>query len=244
MLSPRRLTKVRSLTIWLFTPILLLCPAVKASQNPGPETITCKTPLIVSIESGDTETARHIIETGKNINDNSCGVTALTESIAHGDSALAEQLVLVGADSNESDIQHISPLMYAAFYCQYETASLLIEHKARINELDDDGESALMYASANCDDGNIVALLIRVGAKVNLKSKVDDTALTLAAMNGDEFGVKELVAAGANVEATNFEGETALSIAQGLRVGRKPAHDRICAFLIKIVDLLCAKGKE
>jgi ankyrin repeat protein len=71
---------------------------------------------------------------------------------------------------------------------------------------------------------------------VNLKSKIGETALTAAVMHGDEFAVKELIAAGADLNNKTKEGQTALIIARDLVVGRKPAHDRIYAFLRALTE--------
>ena len=64
------------------------------------------------------------------------------------------------------------------------------------------------------------------------RAKDGNTALISASFSGNEKGVRRLVAAGANLNATDDEGETALSIARDRKVGRKKAHDRIYAFLV------------
>ena len=55
-----------------------------------------------------------------------------------------------------------------------------------------------------------------------------------AVRRGDEFAVKEFIAVGADFTTKNRDGESALSIARDLVVGRKPSHDRIAAFLARI----------
>jgi hypothetical protein len=219
---------------WLSLLPLLSAPVMCGAQGqisaPEEEWVYCRVPLIAAIEKRDLQSAHQIMQAGANLNDDTCGITALTESIVGGYPQLAKELILAGADANLSDILGVSPLMYASFYCEAEIVSLLLERGANVNAIDSDGTSSLMDAASNCRDGNITALLIRSGAKVNLKIE-GETALILAVRNGDEFAVKELVAAGADLGAKTDEGETALTIARDLAVGRKPEHERIYAFL-------------
>jgi hypothetical protein len=88
-----------------------------------------------------------------------------------------------------------------------------------------------------CPDGGIAALLIRLGAEVNLKAKDGNTALVVAAFRGNEYAVQTLVAAGADLMATTSEGETALMIARDRQVGRKESHDRIYQYLLTVSSL-------
>jgi Ankyrin repeats (many copies) len=69
-----------------------------------------------------------------------------------------------------------------------------------------------------------------------LRSSTGDTALTMAADRGNEFAVRELVAAGAELGCKNEEGLTALQIARDRAVGHKPEHDRIFAFLRSLTE--------
>jgi ankyrin repeat protein len=106
-----------------------------------------------------------------------------------------------------------------------------------IDSVDKDGYSALMWSTQNCTNGGFAAVLLRSGAKVNLKAKDGDTALTVAAFYGNEDAVHVLVAAGADLTA-QVEGDgTALAIARDRDASRKSSHDRIYTFLLKVTRL-------
>jgi len=194
----------------------------------------CKSPLIVAVHKHNADEIRRLISAGIDLNDGSCGETALTESIALGLTPIAKQLLLAGANPSLSDSRAVSPLMYAGFYGNEELAALLLSRGAKVNDVDLDGYSALMVAAYHGSDGRIVALLLRAGANVNLRNKRGGTALTSAAFSGDEIAVQELVAAGADLSANNDE-STALSLAKNREVGRKPSHDRIVSFLTHVI---------
>jgi ankyrin repeat protein len=84
-----------------------------------------------------------------------------------------------------------------------ETISFLIEQGAKVNAVDSDGNTALMYASEHA-----VPILLKAGAKVNAVNSDGNTAL----MYASEHVVPILLKAGANLEHKNKNGETALMI--------------------------------
>ena len=83
----------------------------------------------------------------------------------------------------------------------------------------------------------MAALLLKLGAKVNLTARNGHTALTTAAFEGNEHVVHVLVAAGADLNAKTKDGDTALTIARDRDVGRKSSHDRIYEFLLEVSRL-------
>lgn len=86
-----------------------------------------------------------------------------------------------------------------------------------VNELDDDGLSALMIA-ANEGDGDLARLLLEHGADVNVRAVKDNllpnvlgsTALHFAVLNGNTNMVKLLLEHGADPFYVNSEGNTPL----------------------------------
>lgn len=200
------------------------------------QTNPCEAPLIRAIRSRNLREARKLMKAGVNLNEKVCaeGNTALFEAIG-SQPEIAKELILAGADVNEADHKRGTPLMAAAFYCLEDIALLLLKKGANINASDADGYTPLMQAADECGDGRMVALLIRAGASVNAKTKNGKTPLIVAAFFGNETAVMELVAAGADLRAETQQGETALSIAEGRKVGRRPSHDKICAFLQSVL---------
>ena len=88
----------------------------------------------------------------------------------------------------------------------------LIKQGANVNAKNDGGWTALMWAS---DKGHfeIVKYLVK-GADINAKQNNGFTALMLASQSGHFEIVKFLVENGANVNARNEVGRTALYLAQ------------------------------
>jgi ankyrin repeat protein len=91
-----------------------------------------------------------------------------------------------------------TPLMYAAMYGDPQDLRLLLERGARLNEQNDDGATALMYA---VDDPIKTRLLLEKGADPNLRSGQGRTALLIAAgLTGTEETVKLLLDNGVNAK--------------------------------------------
>jgi TonB family protein len=114
----------------------------------------------------------------------------------------------------------MAPLMKAAALGRCYELKTLIGAGSNVREVDASGWSALLYA-AGSNDLEAVRMLLRAGADPNQSSLRGDTPLMAAAL---DFGWNEdLVKAGANVNAQNRDGQTALMLlagAQGYSYGR------------------------
>lgn len=100
----------------------------------------------------------------------------------------------------------MTPLHYACCKGDYEMAMLLLERNALANTPTADGATALMMA-AECEDTNIVNLLISRGAKVNASMPGTlTTALHIAARHGDLETIQQLCRCKANDAARNDGG--------------------------------------
>jgi ankyrin repeat protein len=86
----------------------------------------------------------------------------------------------------------------------------LLEARADVNTVDNDGTTALMHSVIE-SDVKMMKLLIDRGAKVNAKNASDSTALMYAATNLPK--TRLLVEAGADVNATNKRGATPMNVA-------------------------------
>lgn len=194
----------------------------------------CESPLLRAIYKRDFPSTQKLIDSRTDIDFRGCelGMTPLVESIAANLPDVAKALIIAGADPSLATLQEgISPLMAAAWYCREELVSLLLQRGAAVNAKNKEGETALFSAADRCHDGRIVSKLLASAAEVNLRAKYGDTPLTLAAFSGNETAVRLLVAAGADISATNVDGETALQIARDRRIGRKESHDKVYSFL-------------
>jgi len=149
-----------------------------------------------------------------------------------------------GVDVNERDNYGGTALVYASWQGQTRVAELLIEAGADVNAQTNYGWTALMSASSR-GHPEFAQLLIEAGADVTLKTNSGDTAMKLARESGhaevlallietsgntseinnllfravirDDFDeVKWLIEAGADINALNKSGYTALMLASYL----------------------------
>lgn len=103
----------------------------------------------------------------------------------------------------------VTPLMRAAEHGDVEKMRMLLQEGAKVSDTDASGWTPLMYAAASSSSPP-VQMLLQMGADPNQKSAMDDTALMASAITGafDD----DLVKAGANINAQNSAGVTALMI--------------------------------
>lgn len=172
---------------------------------------------------------------------NALGFTPLTAAIFAGNTNLAQLLIQKGADLNARDAQGRTALMHAVGRGEGYTNVVrwLIENNADVNLKDHNGETALDHARASTSASPAVeAMLKRAGAKENLLSAVakgdllktrmamldgadlderypshDRTPLMVAINNGHDEIARLLIEAGAEVNATDREGMSALMYA-------------------------------
>jgi len=217
--------------------LALLVPTKTAAKPATLQEPKCKdTPLLAAIHDRDEVVALRFIGEGAELDAKPCGATALGEAIVLDEMQVIEELLRKRADPNVGDSRNTPPLMDAAFYCREKVVPLLLTRGAKIDAVDFDGYSALMWSTQNCRDGAMASVLLRYGAKVNLRTKDGTTALIAAAFFGNEDAVHVLVSAGAELNSKTDEG-TALTIARDREVGRRSSHDRIYNFLLEVSRL-------
>ena len=123
-----------------------------------------------------------------------------------------------------------TPLMNLARYATAEDCKKLIEAGADINARNKDGNTALMLATCNGEDGETVCdLLLRAGAGINEKNNDGWTPLMWAARYSTPEVCKILTEAGADVNARKKDGSTALMLA----TCNSENSSAICDFLIQ-----------
>lgn len=109
----------------------------------------------------------------------------------------------------------ISPLMYATSGNDLSMIETLIGSGASPNETDSDKISVLGWATIN-NHASAVETLLKLGAKVNPTDNFGMTPLLYAASIdfGDTAVMEKLIAAGADLNAKNKQGLTALDLAR------------------------------
>mmetsp|Transcript_17381 Transcript_17381/g.27777 ORF Transcript_17381/g.27777 Transcript_17381/m.27777 type:complete len:176 (-) Transcript_17381:346-873(-) len=107
-------------------------------------------------------------------------------------------------------------LIYAVENEKTSTVKMLLNKKAMINKTDSDGNTPLIYAAKNGDD-RTAKLLLKSKADVNRSDKKYGDTPLICAINSTEINldlVKFLVDSGAELEAKDKEGNTALDYAK------------------------------
>jgi len=153
----------------------------------------------------------------------------LFEACIKGDFALAEEAIKNGADVNAKDKYGSTPLIRIMSESANEKiVELLLNSGAKVDEQDEDKQTALMKAAFfGFKNKENVKLLIKAGANLNLKDEFGRTALIFAAENGYKEIVETFVEAGADVNIKGERGWTALMLAA------ENGHKEIVNILIK-----------
>lgn len=85
-----------------------------------------------------------------------------------------------------------------------EMVSSLLKRGADVNQVDENKNTALMFAADSCDRETL-RLLLKAGAQVNAKNKMGLTALQMGIATGNP-GLEELIAAGARLDPATAKG--------------------------------------
>ncbi len=160
----------------------------------------------------------------------------IVTAILQGNAKEVETLVKQAGDvTNETDDLGRTALMRAAFANYSDTraepgsearnllstadderagiVALLLNHGAKPDSRDNDGWSALMWASWS-GLNKVAAELLDLGASQQFVDKRGNTALIIAARRGNAEIVKTLLAKGADKSVTNKAGQSALDAAK------------------------------
>jgi uncharacterized protein len=208
-------------------------------NSPQPDGATA---LHWAVHWEDIETAKLLIQAGANVNAvNDLGVAPLTMAAASGNAALIGKLLAAGADANAALLSGETALMLAARAGTVEGTKALLGKGANVNAAETTrGQTALMWAAANRHP-EITAVLLQHGASVRARSQLrtavynmggnrsagnaspdtplvevplgGSTPLLFAARSNDVESAKLLVAAGADVNDAEADGNTALIVA-------------------------------
>jgi ankyrin repeat protein len=133
----------------------------------------------------------------------------LADAAEKEDRANVRALVERCVDVNQTQVDGMTALHWAAYHDDLETAKLLVDAKADVKAANRYGVTPLFLA---CTSGNeaMVKLLLDAGADPNARLRGDETALMTAARTGKPGPVKALLARGADVNARERRRQTAL----------------------------------
>jgi ankyrin repeat protein len=189
------------------------------------------TALHFAVQANDIETTRLLLAAGANARAaNRYGSTPVLVAATNGNPALIEMLLAAGADSNTTAAKGQTVLMTAARTGNAAAVKVLLDRGANVAAREELlGEDALMWAASE-DHADVVALLLARGAEPNARSKALTfpkdrfglegvltilppgkwTPLMYAAREGAAHAARALADGGADLNAVDPEGATAL----------------------------------
>lgn len=192
-----------------------LCTAPAGAQH-------SRTALHAAVEQQDLGRLQALLATPEGLHQlearDAQGRSALLLATALGHTALAEQLVLAGADVNAQDAQRDSAFLLAGAEGQLPILQLALAHGADLRSTNRFGGTALIPA-AERGHTEAVRLLIAAGVDVNHVNRLGWTALLEATILSDGGPVHQgiaaqLLAAGADVNLPDHDGVTPLAHAE------------------------------
>ena len=176
-----------------------------------------QTPLMYACRKGHTETVRQLLKLGASLRKVSArGRTAMFEAILGQHDEVVELLTeLVPPDL---DINAVNPkqfrrtaLMLAALLGYVEIVGRLLDYPGVEIDLQDVNGMTALYLAAKYDHVQIVELLLRSGARVDIGDyRVGRTALRVAAERDHEEIVRLLQKSGARIDLKDSSGGTAM----------------------------------
>jgi ankyrin repeat protein len=192
------------------------------------------TPLEWAVRGDDLDMARLLLGAGANAKAaNRLGVTALSLAAANANAAMTSALLTAGADANATQPGGQTVLMTAARAGDPNVVQSLLAHGAVVNARETTyGETALMWAAAE-NHAAAVKVLVEHGGAVNGRSALlqypqdrfglegvvtilprgNWTPLMYAARQGSSEAAAALIESGAQLNAADPDGTTALVLA-------------------------------
>jgi ankyrin repeat protein len=177
------------------------------------------TALLAPVGTASTATAVGVNRTAP------AGAAALVAAIEQGRPDVVKLLLQAGATVPLHDATTAAlggPSKAGAAMGQADTVALLLQSGVKVDAVDSQGVTALMWAAASRSVGLMQALLRQAGAAVNTRSTTGATALHAAVMLHPDFSrataaatkavVQALLAAGADASAAMHCGLTPLHI--------------------------------
>ena len=163
---------------------LLLAHGADAGPSQGRPLFNAD-PLFLAAYGGNAEVLPDLMKAGASLNGEmtligTSNSDAISGAVRHGYLDVAETLVKLGAPVDRTDAR-ITPLVKAVLGDQVEMAKFLIAKGADVNHVDGNGMTPLLYA-ASIDFGSpaMIDMLLRAGARTDMKTKQGKTALELA----------------------------------------------------------------
>ena len=102
------------------------------------------------------------------------------------------------------------PIHQSSLGCDVQTVQAILRTNSSALNLPDDSQRTPLHDAASRNCTNVIAVLLRAGAKIEAKDKAGETPLHVAAQEGFVDAARLLIQAGARVDARDNEGHTPL----------------------------------
>jgi uncharacterized protein len=202
------------------------------------------TALEWAVQREDAKMVDALIRAGANVRAaNAFGVQPVAIAAEKGDAEVLRRLLSAGADPNAGLSAGETALMTAARTGTAAPIQLLLEHGAKVDARDARGQTALMWAAAR-NNADAIRVLVKAGADIGVRTNnpprgraaettifnspapTGFTAFLFAVRAGGLAATRALLDAGADVNDTLSDGESALVVATA------NAHWELASFLL------------
>ncbi len=182
--------------------------------------------LVAAAACGDTDAVGKLLALGLPIaHVDAQGATALVRAAGNGHAAMVAYLLERGADPTQAAATGATALSAAVSARRSDVIEVLLRHDVAVDQRLTGGGTALMIAAA-LGHADVAAQLLAHGADANVEDQRGERALHAAAQyafqNGDGDCARQLLSRllehGAQVDARNLSGQTALLLLLGARV--------------------------
>lgn len=171
------------------------------------------TPLFVAVQNNQVEVVEKLLAHGATVDlPRKEGTTPLYLAAQKGHAKVVELLLAKGADHQFVWNLGWTPLLIASEHGHLSTVKILLAHGANVKHQGTSGETAIWLAAQN-GHADLIALLAQQGAEVNTPAQ-GWTPLMVAALEGHETAVFQLLALDADVHRMNSDGVNALFVAK------------------------------
>lgn len=188
--------------------------------------------MIELTQLGDKKEIVTLLKEGATLNCYADMSTPLIETVRSENEELADYFLKVGATVNFRPSEDINDALWEALTTKKYTFLRKFINKKCLLSRNKDNEIALIWATKESDVEAVEILLTHYNIKVNERDNTGNTALhynvSKSPHTEDDISIgKMLIAAGADINGTNFDGQTPEDMAQDYAAKTALLHSRI-----------------